>query len=481
MNFKRILYIAMTMLSCFALTASAGARVSKSSKGGKKFTVVIDAGHGGKDTGAIDNGVKEKDINLSVALDLAEKLRKNMKNVNVVLTRDNDTFISLQQRADKANNAKADLFISIHTNSVDASNKNRRTVEGASVYALGLHKDANNMAVARRENSVIELEKNYEQKYSGFDPNSDESYIIFEMAQKNNLNRSIRFANEVQKQLVATAGRRDRKVHQAGFWVLWATSMPSVLIELDFICNPNSAKFMASRQGSEKLAQSIFNAVKKYREDLDKRSAAADIPLEIAAPSADGIALLQPASERKVSQAPEIQTKATSAKQRRRRSESSREISESRNLETAAITVKTHATPVKTAAATKSLNTSDVASSASSTQEKSTGVANKVASKFGEQKKASAKKASSANKAKKVAEGKEEKRIVNNKVVIVKENSSKRKDEVKSKATAKKDEDNKISGSKNAERGKRESLNDENHLNRSSLHAKRKNREKEKK
>ncbi|MDE7381996.1 MAG: N-acetylmuramoyl-L-alanine amidase [Muribaculaceae bacterium] len=230
-----------------------------------EFVVVIDAGHGGHDHGAIDNGTCEKDINLGVALKVGELIKKNLKNTKVVFTRSDDTFRTLQERADIANKAKGDLFISIHTNSVDKNNKNRTTVAGASVYALGLHKDANNMNVARRENSVIELENNHTTRYQGFDPNKDESYIIFEMAQKKNLSKSIRFANDVEKQVVKVAQRKDRGVHQAGFWVLWATSMPSVLVELDFICNPTSANFLASKEGQAKMAEAIYNAVKEYR------------------------------------------------------------------------------------------------------------------------------------------------------------------------------------------------------------------------
>ena len=238
--------------------------VESIAKDDDKFVVVIDAGHGGHDTGACDNGAKEKDINLGVALKLGELIKKKMKSAKVVYTRDDDTFVSLQGRADIANKAKGDLFISIHTNSLDKSNKNRASVSGSSVYALGLHKDENNMAVARRENSVIELESDYKEKYSGFDPSKDESYILFEMAQKKNLSKSIKFAGDVQKQLVATAGRKDRGVHQAGFWVLWATSMPAVLIELDFICNPTEAKFISGSDGQQKLAAAIFEAVKNY-------------------------------------------------------------------------------------------------------------------------------------------------------------------------------------------------------------------------
>lgn len=230
---------------------------------GKDFTVVIDAGHGGKDFGACDNGAKEKDINLGVALKLEKLLKKKMNEANVVMTRNSDKYLTLQERADVANKAKGDLFISIHTNSVDKSNKNRKTVSGSSVYALGLHKDENNMKVARRENSVIELESNFEQKYSGFDPSKDESYIIFEMAQKKNLSKSIKFAENVQKEMVGI-GRGNRGVHQAGFWVLWATSMPAVLIELDFICNPGAAQYMNSEKGQKAFAQAIFNAIEKY-------------------------------------------------------------------------------------------------------------------------------------------------------------------------------------------------------------------------
>lgn len=254
----------VTPFAAFAADASASSSKNKNKDKDKQFVVVLDAGHGGKDIGATDNGAREKDINLSVALKVGELVKKKLKGTKVIFTRDDDTFVSLQGRADIANSNKADLFISIHTNSVDKSNKNRTSVCGSSVYALGLHKDDNNKNVARRENSVIELEGDYEQKYSGFDPAKDESYIIFEMAQKKNLAKSIKFANEVQKNLVKYADRRDRGVHQAGFWVLWATSMPSVLIELDFICNPESAKYMTSKAGVDKLAESIFEAIKDY-------------------------------------------------------------------------------------------------------------------------------------------------------------------------------------------------------------------------
>ncbi|MGM9817238.1 MAG: N-acetylmuramoyl-L-alanine amidase [Lepagella sp.] len=271
----RVLLMTIVMVGSMLTSPLLAHGAGKDKDKDKVYTVVIDAGHGGKDFGAMDNGQNEKMINLGVAKKLAQQIKKNVKNVKVVLTRDDDTFISLQGRADIANFNKADLFISIHTNSVDKSNPNRKKVAGASVYALGHQKDANNLKVAQMENSVIELEDNYHQKYSGFDPNKDESYIIFEMAQKRNLGQSLRFAAEAQKELVATAGRADRGVKQAGFWVLWATSMPSVLVELDFICNPTEAAFLGSDDGQEKMAQALCNAVKRYFSADSNRSASA--------------------------------------------------------------------------------------------------------------------------------------------------------------------------------------------------------------
>ncbi len=258
--------ILCVMAFCGILYFGAARALAAASK--DKFVVILDPGHGGHDHGACDNKAKEKNINLAVALKVGELCRKKLKDTDVVFTRDDDTFVSLQGRADIANKAKGDLFVSIHTNSVDAKNKNRRSVAGASVYTQGPHKDDANLGVARRENSVIELENGYQQKYSGFDPLKDESYIIFEMAQKKNLSESHRFAKSVQDNLVKIAGRKDRGVHQAGFWVLWSTSMPSVLVELDFICNPESANFMTSKDGVDKLAEAIFQAIKVQEQNF---------------------------------------------------------------------------------------------------------------------------------------------------------------------------------------------------------------------
>lgn len=230
----------------------------------KDFVVVIDAGHGGKDGGAVGTFAKEKDITLNVAKLLGSKISDECENIKVVYTRDTDKYLTLQQRANIANRAKGDLFISIHVNSVDLNSPGRTNVAGSSVFTLGLHKTKDNLDVAMRENSVIKMEDNYTTVYSGFDPNSAESYIIFEMNQNKHMLKSINLASSIQNELTTNAGREDKGVRQAGFWVLWATNMPSVLVELDFICNPTQEKFLSSTDGQEQLANSIFNAFVKH-------------------------------------------------------------------------------------------------------------------------------------------------------------------------------------------------------------------------
>lgn len=238
----------------------------------KDFVVVIDAGHGGHDHGAIGNITNEKSINLGVALELGKKL-SDMDGVKVVYIRSNDIFVPLQGRADIANKAGGDLFVSIHTNSVDKSSRNRLSVAGASVYTLGFKKSQENLAVAMRENSVMKMESDYTTAYEGFDPNSVESYIIFEMSQNLHMEQSIKAANEVQKELVSTAGRKDHGVRQANFWVLFKTGMPAMLVELDFICNPSVEKFLASKSGQSSLANAIFNGICAYKKNVDRDNA----------------------------------------------------------------------------------------------------------------------------------------------------------------------------------------------------------------
>lgn len=237
----------------------------------KDFVLVIDAGHGGHDSGALGAHAKEKNINLGVALKLGKMVKENIPGVKVVYTRKNDTFLTLQERADVANKAGGDLFISIHTNSVDRKSPNRKSVNGASTYTLGLHRTRENLEVAKRENSVILLEKDFSTRYEGFDPNSSESYIIFEFQQDKHMEQSVNFASDIQRQFRSVAGRADKGVRQAGFWVLAKTSMPSVLVELDFICNPKVENFLSSEEGQRKMAKSIYNAFVAFKSDYDRK------------------------------------------------------------------------------------------------------------------------------------------------------------------------------------------------------------------
>lgn len=228
----------------------------------KKFTVVIDAGHGGHDPGAIGKRGKEKNINLSVALKLGKLIQNNHSDTKVVYTRSSDVFVPLHRRAEIANEAKADLFISIHTNSI-ASRSSR--VSGTETYTLGLHRTQENLEVAQKENAVILIEDDYQKQYAGFNPNSSESYIIFEFLQDKNMAQSVNFAQLIQQQFRHKARRIDKGVHQAGFLVLRETSMPSVLIELGYITNPNEEAYLLSSNGSSMLAQSIYQALVNYK------------------------------------------------------------------------------------------------------------------------------------------------------------------------------------------------------------------------
>ena len=230
----------------------------------KPFTVVLDPGHGGKDAGCVGNITNEKTIVLDVASRLGAMIAEQHPEVAVKYTRDTDKYLTLQERANVANNAHGDLFISIHVNSVDRKARNRASVHGASVYTLGLHKSDSNLGVAMRENAVIELEQDYSEKYQGFDPNSSESYINIELNQNTHVAKSLDLAAAMQNELITTAGRADKNVRQAGFWVLWAVAMPSVLVELDFICNPEAEKFLSSEAGREKCARALANAFTSY-------------------------------------------------------------------------------------------------------------------------------------------------------------------------------------------------------------------------
>ena len=231
--------------------------------GGKTFTLVIDAGHGGHDAGAVGAFSKEKDINLNVALAFGRYVERNCPDVKVIYTRTTDVFVTLDGRATIANKAKADLFMSIHTNSLP----NGRISRGMETYTLGMHRAADNLEVAKRENQVILQEKDYKETYKGFDPNSAESYIIFEFMQDNNMQKSVELAKLVQKNTCSLAGRLDKGVKQAGFLVLRATSMPSCLIELGFISTPDEESYLNSQAGIDNMARGIYNAFAQYKNE----------------------------------------------------------------------------------------------------------------------------------------------------------------------------------------------------------------------
>ena len=224
------------------------------------FTIVIDAGHGGNDAGAIGlvKGVKEKDLNLTVAQRLAAKIQQKYPEVKVVLTRDSDVFLPLQQRADIANKNHANLFISIHTNAAE----NRKAC-GAETFILGTDRMEDNLDVAMRENAVMKLEQD-QTVYQGFDPNSIESYIIFELMQNQYMDNSLGFAEMVQNQFVGTLHRANRGVRQAAFWVLLKSACPSVLVEMGFLSNAEEEAWLASEAGKNGIANGIFSAFEKY-------------------------------------------------------------------------------------------------------------------------------------------------------------------------------------------------------------------------
>lgn len=230
----------------------------------KDFVLVIDAGHGGHDAGAIGQFSQEKNINLKVALAVGKLIEANCSDVRVIYTRKTDVFIPLGRRAEIANEAKANLFLSIHTNSL----ANSKTYTGASTWTLGLAKSDANLDVAKKENSVILYENDYKTKYAGFDPNSSESYIIFEFMQDKYMKESVHFASIIQSQF-RSALRPDRGVHQAGFLVLKASAMPSVLVELGFISTPAEESYLNSDEGTTALSQSIYRAFTLFKREQD--------------------------------------------------------------------------------------------------------------------------------------------------------------------------------------------------------------------
>lgn len=232
----------------------------------KRFTLVIDPGHGGHDAGALGAISKEKNINLAVALRFGKYVEQNLPEVRVIYTRKTDVFIPLNERANIANRANADLFISVHTNALPAG----KVARGFETYTLGMHRAKDNLDVAMRENSVISMEKDYQQRYQGFDPRSSESYIIFEFIQGKNMERSVELARMIQRGVCDGANRPDKGVHQAGFLVLRETSMPGCLIELGFITTPDEERLLNNDSRVDDIARGIYEAFAKYKNKYDR-------------------------------------------------------------------------------------------------------------------------------------------------------------------------------------------------------------------
>src|ERR1041385_3533133 len=241
------------------------------STGNKLDVGVIDAGHGGKDPGTRGAYTKEKDIALKVSLKLGALISENMKDVKVLYTRSKDVFIDLDKRAKFANDNHADVFIVIHLNSLPETTPDARkqSIMGAETYVMGLHKSDANFEVAKRENSVIFTEENYQDKYEGFDPNSPESYILINLNQSANQESSLLLASKIDSQLKTKAGRKGRGVKLAGFLVLWQTTMPSVYCEIGYLSNTKEEKELNDPKVQESIAAAIYRALKDYKAQVD--------------------------------------------------------------------------------------------------------------------------------------------------------------------------------------------------------------------
>ena len=280
-------------------------------RGEKITTVVIDAGHGGKDTGAIGAISKEKDLNLTVALLTGDYIKKNLPDVKVIYTRERDVFVSLNERAAIANRNNADVFISIHCNS--AGSKGSSAV-GAETFVLGEHKNAANLEVAKKENSSILYEEDAKEQYGDFDLNSPEAYIALSLFQQEYLNQSLQLAANVQEQFTKRVGRKDRGVQQAGFLVLWRTAMPSILVELGFISNAAEERFLASETGQSYMASAIFRAFRDFKAAYEGNNVIAEAkpePQPEVKPEAAPKPEVTPEPEVKQETAPEVRQEET--------------------------------------------------------------------------------------------------------------------------------------------------------------------------
>jgi N-acetylmuramoyl-L-alanine amidase len=226
-------------------------------------TVVLDAGHGGKDRGCSGASAREADVALGIILALGKQIKANMPDVKVIYTRKTDVFVELDERAAIANRNHADLFISVHCNAGPGQS------HGTEVWTMGLHKTTANLGVAQRENSVILQEKDYQKRYDGFDPHSPQSHILFSLFQSAYITNSLRFAQRVERQLRTSVSRPSRGVKQAGFIVLWKSTMPSVLIESGFLTNPTEERYLNDKANQSYMAAGIYRAFREYKRELE--------------------------------------------------------------------------------------------------------------------------------------------------------------------------------------------------------------------
>lgn len=226
--------------------------------------VVIDAGHGGKDPGTVGKKSREKDVVLSLALRVGNYIEENLPDVEVIYTRKTDVFIELKERSDIANRNRADLFVSIHCNATRTP-----SVYGTETFVMGTKNFSANFDIVKRENAVILLEDNYEENYEGFDPQSPESYMVFNLMQKAHFHNSLSLAQKIENDFSTRINRSSRGVKQAPFYVLWTTSMPSVLVETGFLSNINEERFLNSEQGQAYISSGIYRSIKAYKEEIE--------------------------------------------------------------------------------------------------------------------------------------------------------------------------------------------------------------------
>lgn len=262
-----IIRYGITFVMSFLFVCLGSYQIQAQDKTGEFKCICIDAGHGGHDPGAVGAKSYEKNIVLAVALKVGAMIQKNYPGIKVLYTRDKDVFVDLKDRTKMANNAKADLFISIHANAVG-----NKSVKGIETFVLGSNSSDHNLRVAMQENSVIKYEEDYSVKYAGFDPSKPGSYIIFNLVRNLHLDQSLDIASCVQQELIKMGNKVDREVRQGPLWVLKDAAMPSILVEIGFISNPEEERFMISEEGRHKIASSIFRGFEAYKDKMEKNS-----------------------------------------------------------------------------------------------------------------------------------------------------------------------------------------------------------------